>query len=106
MVEKEMFFSEGLIPGQPKEDDYMKEYMLSTVSSIKEDLIIKFPQETSEYYVYTKYLEKEKNLNIFVTLTRETKINYRKDNIDFLIIIDEQYPKKPPMVFCQTIVKN
>ena len=80
--------------------------MLSKVSSIKEDLIMKFPQETSEYFVYTKYLEKERNLNIFVTLTKETKINNRKDNINFLIVIDEQFPKKPPMVFCITDVKN
>ena len=106
MVEEEDFFYEGLIPGQPKETDYLKEYMLSTVSSIKEDLIMTFPQEKSDFYVYTKYSEKERILKIFVSLLKNTQINYREININFLIIINEEYPSKPPMVFCLTDVNN
>lgn len=106
MVEEEDFFYEGLIPGQPKETDYLKEYMLSTVSSIKEDLIMAFPQEKSDFYVYTKYSEKERILKIFVSLLKNTQINYREININFLIIINEEYPSKPPMVFCLTDVNN
>jgi hypothetical protein len=102
--DEEDFFYDGLIPGQPKEDDYMKEYMLSTVSSIKEDIIMNFPQEESEFYVYTKYSEKDKTLKIFVCLLKETKINNREMNINFLIIINEEFPNKPPMVFCLTDV--
>ncbi len=106
--EEEEYYCEGIIPGQPKETDYMKEYMLSTISSIKEDLIMKFPQETSEFYVYTKYTEKEDNrtFKVFVTLQKETSINYREMNINFLIIINEEFPNKPPMVFCFTDVNH
>ena len=108
MVEEEEFYSEGLIPGEEKENDYMKEYMLSTISSIKEDLIMKFPQETSEFYVYTKYNENEndRTFKIFVSLLKETKINYREMNINFLITINEEFPDKPPMVFCLTDVNH
>ena len=99
------FFTSGMIPGKEIDNnDYLKEYMLSTVSSIKEDLILKFPQETSEFYIYTKYSEKNRILTIYVTLLRETKINYRKMNINFMITIDEKYPQTPPKVFCQTDV--
>ena len=106
MVEEEDFFYEGLIPGQSKETDYLKEYMLSMVSSIKEDLIMAFPQETSNFYVYTKFSEKDRILKIFVSLLKNTQINYREMNINFLILITEEYPNNPPMVFCLTDVNN
>lgn len=106
MVEEEEFFYEGLMPGQPKETDYLKEFMLSMVSSIKEELIMAFPQETSDFYVYTKYSEKDRILKIFVSLLKNTQINYREMNINFLIIVNEEYPNKPPMVFCLTDVNN
>lgn len=105
MLEEE-FYSEGLIPGQPKETDYLKEYMLSTVSTIKEDLLLNFPQENSDFYVYTKYSEKVRILKIFVCLLKKTKINNREMNINFLITINEEYPKIAPMVFCLTDVNN
>ena len=104
MVEEEEFCLGGLIPEQPKETDYLSEYMLSTVSSIKEDIIMNYPQETSNIYVYTKYSEKERILKIFVSLLKETKINYREMNINFMMVINEEYPSKPPMVFCLTDV--
>ena len=104
MLDEEEFYYGGLIPGKPKDTDILKEYMLSTVSSIKEDLIMNFPQETSDFYVYTKYSEKDRILKIFVSLLKETKINYREMNINFLIILNEEYPNKPPMVFCLTDV--
>lgn len=104
MVDEQEFFLGGIIPATPKDTDILKEYMLSTVSSIKEDLIMNFPQETSEFYVYTKYSEKERFLKIFVTLLKGSKINYREMNINFLITINEEFPNKPPMVFCLTDV--
>ena len=106
MIEEEEFYMGGLIPGQPKETDYLNEYMLSTISSIKEDLIMNYPQETSDFYVYTKYSEKDRILKIFVSLLKETKLNYREMNINFMIILNEEYPSKPPMVFCLTDVNN
>jgi ubiquitin-protein ligase len=65
-----------------------------------------YPQETSDFYVYTKYSEKDRILKIFVSLLKETKLNYREMNINFMIILNEEYPSKPPMVFCLTDVNN
>ena len=94
----------GIIEPEEKDEDVLNEYMLSTVSTIKEELLIKYPQETSDFYVYYKYDEKKRILKIFVTLLRETKINHREFNINFLIIVNEEYPNKAPLVFCLTDV--
>jgi len=94
----------GIIEGEEKDLDVLNEYMLSTVSSIKEELLMKYPQEISEFYVYNKYNEKERILKIFVSLLKETKINYREFNINFLLELNEEYPKKAPLVFCFTDV--
>ena len=64
----------GIIEGEEKDLDVLNEYMLSTVSSIKEELLMKYPQEISEFYVYNKYNEKDRILKIFVTLLKETKL--------------------------------
>ena len=94
----------GIIEGEEKDLDVLNEYMLSTVSSIKEELLMKYPQEISEFYVYNKYNEKQRILKIFVSLLKETKINYREFNINFLLELNEEYPKKAPLVFCFTDV--
>ena len=84
----------GIIKGQEKDQDILNEYMLSTISSIQEEILLKYPQETSDFYVYNKYDEKTRILEIFVTLLKETKINYRDFNINFLLIVTEEYPNK------------
>jgi ubiquitin-protein ligase len=94
----------GIIKGQEKDQDILNEYMLSTISSIQEEILLKYPQETSDFYVYNKYDEKTRILEIFVTLLKETKINYRDFNINFLLIVTEEYPNKAPLVFCFTDV--
>ena len=106
--EEEEFFYDGIIPGEPKkeEEDFLDEYMLSTVSSIKEELIINFPQETSDFYIYTKYSQKDRILKIFVCLNRGSSINHREMNINFLMIVNEEFPNKPPLVFCSSDVNN
>ena len=111
MVEKEEFYEDGLIPGEPKkeekeENNYLDEYMLSTISAIREEVIMKFPQEKSDFYVYTKYSKKDRILQIYVSLAKESKINSREMAINFLIIINEEFPNKPPLVFCFTDVNN
>lgn len=106
--EEEEFFYDGIIPGEPKkeEEDFLDEYMLSTVSSIKEELIINFPQETSDFYIYTKYSQKDRILKIFVCLNRGSSINHREMNINFLMTVNEEFPNKPPLVFCLSDVNN
>ena len=111
MVEKEEFYEGGLIPGEPKKEekekeDYLDEYMLSTSSSIREELIMKFPQEKSGFYVYTKYSKKDRILQIFISLPKESKINSLEVTINFLLIVNEEFPNKPPLVFCLTDVNH
>ena len=87
---------------QEKETD---DVIPTSFSAIIEDLNKNFPQENTEIFIInTKYDENEKILNIFANLVRETKVNSRNLNINFLILIDEQYPKNPPKVFCLTDV--
>ncbi len=89
----------------PKEEDNLDQYS-SMISSIKKELTMEFPQETSDYFLFSKYSKKDRILNIFITLTKKTKINDRKNNIDFTIVINEEYPNKAPMVFCLSDVIN
>ena len=90
----------------PKETDNLDDYMLSTVSSIKKELTLEYPQETSDYFVFSKYSKNDRILNIFVTLTKKTKINSRISDINFIIVINEEYPNKAPMIFCLSDVIN
>lgn len=105
-MEEEGEIMSGIIEGVEKDEEVLNEYMLSTVSSIKEELLMKYPQEISDFFVYHKYNNKERTLKIFVTLLKETKINYRENNINFLIEITEEFPTKAPLVFCFTDVIN
>jgi len=41
----------GIIEAEEKDIDVLNEYMLSTISSIKEEILMNFPQETSDFYV-------------------------------------------------------
>lgn len=101
-MEEEIY--SGIIKGEEKDQDALNECMLILVSSIKEELLMKYPQEISDFYIYHKYDEKKRILKIFVTLLKETKINYREFNINFLVLINEEYPNKAPIVFCFTNV--
>ena len=106
IVKEKEIFNERIITRQKKKNNSIKNYILSLVSSIKQELSMNFPNETSEFYIYIKYYENDKILKIFVSLLRQTKINYREMNINFVIIINEEYPNKPPLVFCLTDVNN
>ena len=106
IVKEKEIFNERIITRQKKKNNSIKNYILSLVSSIKQELSMNFPNETSEFYIYIKYYENDKILKIFVSLLRQTKINYREMNINFEIIINEEYPYKPPLVFCLTDVNN
>ena len=103
---EEYYYSEDAVDNQNQETDLINEYMLSTITTIKEDFLMKYPQETSNFYVYYKYNENIHLFKIFVTLLKETKINKRDINITFLITLDKEFPAKPPMVFCLTDVKK
>mgnify|MGYP002626142830 CR=1 FL=1 len=106
MEEEETNNDKNGIQENPKEEDVLDQNMLSTVSSIKKELSTKFPQETSDYFVFSKYSKNDRILRIFVSLAKQTKINGRKNSINFIIVINEEYPNRAPMVFCLSDVIN
>ena len=52
-----------------------------------------------------KLNEKKKRIKLFITLINNSDTNKRNEDIDFLIEANEDYPEKPPMVFCLSCVK-
>ena len=67
--------------------------------------MIKFPKVLKEYYIYTRYDNKNYIFKIFVKLFKKTNVNNRKYDIYFVIIINKEFPVKPPIVNCLSDVK-
>ena len=106
-MEEEEFFCSGIIPAKSKKIEYLKECMLSIVEKIEEDLMDNFSDETNtDFYVYLKYSDKERILKVFATLNKLTKSNIHSKDIDFVIIVNEEFPKLPPHVYCLTSVNK
>lgn len=94
----------GVIKGD--QQDIIADYMISTVNTIREELLMNFPPNLNEFYIYTKYNPKKLTLKIFVNLLKNTQINHRDIDINFLITLDDKYPSKAPLVFCITDVRK
>ncbi len=102
----------GKIIGHKQDNDLISQYMLSLINSIKEgkklkkilfniiEIVIKFPEELKQYYIYTRFNEKVNEFKIFIKLLPKTKINPREYEIYFLITINKEYPQKPPILQC------
>lgn len=58
------------------------------------------------FHFNLKLDEKNRKIRLFVTLLNNTDANNKDSEIDFLILADEEYPEKPPMVFCLSSVKS
>jgi ubiquitin-protein ligase len=58
------------------------------------------------FHFNLKLDEKNRKIRLFVTLLNDTDTNNTDSEIDFLILVDEEYPEKPPMVFCLSSVKS
>ena len=67
--------------------------------------MIKFPRVLKEYYIYNRYDKKNFIFKIFVKLFKNTTLNNRKYDIYFVIIINKEFPDKPPIVNCLSDVK-
>lgn len=92
------------IPNKKPNKNSANDQMQILVNKIKEDIFSKFPSDDSGYYVYTRYNSKKKLFKVFATLTKDTPVNERAIDIDFLIVINEEFPIKPPMVYCISYV--
>lgn len=87
--------------GKQKDPKLMQEYMLSVVNSIKIE-INKIKEKYKNIYIYYKYNSEKLLLNIFIVIYKNINKYYKDNEITYLITLEEDYPKKPPMVFCLT----
>ena len=100
------FYLSGEIQGISKEEKKKKEIINNNkmeyiVKNIKEEINLKFKDE-SDLYIYDRFTKKYNILKIFVILLNDTKFNKRNIDITYLIIVKEEYPICPPLVFCLT----
>ena len=89
------------IKGKQKDPKLMQEYMLSVVNSINNE-ISKIKEKYNNIYIYYKYNSESLLLNIFIVIYKNKNEHYKNNEITYLITLEEDYPKKPPMVFCLT----
>ena len=100
------YFLSGEIKGTTKEQKIKKEKislnkMQYITKKIMEELNLKYKNDPN-LHIYDRYSKKYNILQIFVILFGSKKYNKRKIDISFLIIIKEEYPVSPPLVFCLT----
>ena len=100
------YFLSGEIKGTTKEQKIKKEKislnkMQYIIKKIMEELNLKYKNDPN-LHIYDRYSKKYNILQIFVILFGSKKYNKRKIDISFLIIIKEEYPVSPPLVFCLT----
>ena len=100
----EFYYSE-IIPGKPIEIEYLEEFMQSIVDKIEKDLRDNFAGENNnDYYINIKYYDKDRILKVFASLLKLTESNYRSIDIDFVFLINDEFPKIPPLIYCLTSV--
>lgn len=100
------YFLSGEIKGMTKEDKNKKEKirinkMQYMAKKIMEEINLKYKNDPN-IHIYDRYSKKYNILQIFVILFGNKKYNKRAIDITFLIIIKEEYPASPPLVFCLT----
>ena len=73
---------------------------------IREEIKNEFRNDKN-IYIYDKILVKYNIVEIFVILLSNSAYNIRELDLTFLIIIKEDYPRNPPLIFCLTdFIKN
>ena len=103
------FYLSGIIKGKNeniKKNDPPKAgkpiNFLSTIEKIKQELKKKY-ENSINIYVYTRFSNKTKIFNIYVTFFSDSKYNDKTFDISFLISLNSSYPNKPPLVYCLTV---
>ena len=94
------YFLSGEIKGIKKEKININK-MQYIAKKIMEGITLKYKKDPN-IHIYDRYSKKYDILQIFVILFGNKKYNKRKIDISFLIIIKEEYPVSPPLVFCLT----
>jgi len=98
------YFLSGEIKRMTKEQKNKKEKisinkMQYIEKKLMEEINLKFKKD-SNLHIYDRYSKKYNILQIFITFFSNKKYNKRSTDITFLIIIKEEYPSLPPLVFC------
>jgi ubiquitin-protein ligase len=98
---KEKDHLSGIIGGNIKgnENKILQEKMQSTINEIKAEINNKFTKEKNNLYIYYKYSVEKRIFNIFVVFTKNNNL-FKNKEITYLIKVGEEFPKKPPKVFC------
>ena len=78
----------------------MNEYMHSLIKSLQIDVQNKF-LSNPKLYIYYKYNSDILTLYIFVKVTKRNPC-YKDGQINYLIILGQEYPERPPYVCCLT----
>jgi ubiquitin-protein ligase len=100
------YFLSGEIKGMTKEQKNKKEKMSINrlqyiTKKIMGEINLKFNHDPN-LHIYDRYSKKYNILQIFIIFFGNKKYNKRTTDITFLIIIKEEYPVSPPLVFCLT----
>ena len=95
-------------PSSDKDENKNKQDNLSLAYlQIKKELYYFLSSSVKKgFHFNLKLDEKNRKIRLFVTLPDDTDTNNKDSEIDFLILADEEYPEKPPMVFCLSSVKS
>ena len=107
MKEKNEIKNDSIIKKNDANNIIEKEDKLSlALDSIKQDIHnFLYKSKDKGYHFSIKLNEKIRKIKIFVTLKNSTDVNLRPEDIDFLIVANEEYPKKAPNVFSLSCVK-
>ena len=89
-----------------KDNNQKEDKLLQAYNLIKLD-IKDFKSKTTKkgFYFNIKLNEKTKKIKLFITLINNSDTNIRNEEIIFLIVASDEYPDKPPKVFCLSSVK-
>ena len=101
-MESKNIYMQGIIKGVPKDLNLLQEYMQSTINGIKTEIKENFPEKNKYLYIYYKYNAEKRIFNIFIIIFKSEYILFARRDITYLISLGEEYPKKPPKVFCLT----
>ena len=90
---------------QPKSNESIikpQEQMISIITTINEDISQNVPQSNKEFHIYIKYNKDKSIFKIFITIN--IPLNNKEQNQEniyhFLILINQDYPSQPPVLYC------
>ena len=102
-MENYNFYMTGEIKGITKEEkeNENKAKFQYIIKNIKEEINLEFKNKPY-IHIYDKFYKKYNILKLFTTPLKNTKYNKKNIDITFLIVVKEDYPNSPPMIYCLT----